>query len=694
MPHSFATLPSPTTPATPPSGAQLVHTGFAPGVARGPDSHVWFFVRDGQVAEVCYPQVDRCVASVSLDVEGRLDAAPAELRMPIAGVPAYVLSTERLARRVIADARRDALLIEATGAGGPLSLRLAAAGHAPRRVARGDRMVWVYEGPDVAMALASTAAIELVDGYFRLQPVDRTCVVALGFGTDAQVAVDTALAALAGSFEQAWEHYASGWQHYLGMLTLDRLEEHAHDHGHLLRTSAMVLAALEDKRHPGAIISSQSPPVVRPRDLSHAATARLALGDQAGAARALAFLVSTQRADGTWPNDMHCDGSAVGDGQPSQVAFPILLAWQLRTVVDLVASSAWVMARSAALYLARHQPVLAAEHDHSVATLAANVAALACASELAVLAEDEGLATYFAEQARVWEAKVERRTLDACEACGAAGDHYGHADAAPGCDVDATLLGLVRYGVREALDARLERSVAAIDRELRVLTPHAPVWRRRKADDAEHHGQPQPLLVGERGHYELAAGHARDAAHLLHALERLVDGSGTLANRLTNAARPEPALDAASPSAWAHAEYVKLARSLADGKVYDLVTATPRVLCEEGVHALEVWTFQEPVAAVRAGDRLRIEVQAPAELRWSWDGWQTWGHAPMSAIAPGVWAWDAPGVLDAGEQLVFTFYWSQGGNWEGRDFQVRVAGEARAVVPASGHPDARRGTPR
>jgi hypothetical protein len=75
---------------------------------------------------------------------------------------------------------------------------------------------------------------------------------------------------------------------------------------------------------------------------------------------------------------------------------------------------------------------------------------------------------------------------------------------------------------------------------------------------------------------------------------------------------------------------------------------------------------------VAAGRTLRIEAEAPAELRWSWDGWRTWGHAPLEPLAPGVWAWRSPGPLEPGSRLAFTFYWPEVGRWEGRNFEIVV----------------------
>jgi glucoamylase len=75
--------------------------------------------------------------------------------------------------------------------------------------------------------------------------------------------------------------------------------------------------------------------------------------------------------------------------------------------------------------------------------------------------------------------------------------------------------------------------------------------------------RPWPLLTGERGHYEMAAG--RDATHYLRAMENFSQGMGLMPEQIWDG--PDPpnhylrfggTTDAAMPLLWAHSEYVKL----------------------------------------------------------------------------------------------------------------------------------------
>lgn len=94
-------------------------------------------------------------------------------------------------------------------------------------------------------------------------------------------------------------------------------------------------------------------------------------------------------------------------------------------------------------------------------------------------------------------------------------------------------LALVRFGLRSPADQRVVDTVKVIDRLLRTETRTGPVWHRYNHDGygGEHDdGSPfdgtgtgrggWPLLAGERGHYELASGNAREAMALLQTMER------------------------------------------------------------------------------------------------------------------------------------------------------------------------------
>jgi glucoamylase len=96
-------------------------------------------------------------------------------------------------------------------------------------------------------------------------------------------------------------------------------------------------------------------------------------------------------------------------------------------------------------------------------------------------------------------------------------------------------------------------------------------------------GRAWPLLAGERGHYELAAGRPREAERMVRLMEASATSTGLIPEQVWDADDlPEKGLcrgrptTSACPLVWAHAEYVKLRRSLRDGAVFDLPRQTVR----------------------------------------------------------------------------------------------------------------------
>src|SRR5206468_10398756 len=81
---------------------------------------------------------------------------------------------------------------------------------------------------------------------------------------------------------------------------------------------------------------------------------------------------------------------------------------------------------------------------------------------------------------------------------------------------------------------------------------------------------------------------------------------------------------AAVPLLWAHAEYVKLRRSAADGKSFDLIEpAYDRyVLGHRERSAIEVGKVNRQVPAVTVGTRLRIHAGSPVLLHWTSRDWR------------------------------------------------------------------------
>lgn len=135
-----------------------------------------------------------------------------------------------------------------------------------------------------------------------------------------------------------------------------------------------------------------------------------------------------------------------------------------------------------------------------------------------------------------------------------------------GCD----FLHLVRLGIRDANDPIAHASIEVIDRVVKRNLPQGPCWRRYNHDgygqkddgsafDGTGVGRSWPVLTGERGHYELAAG--RDPMPWIMAMEKFANEGGMITEQLWDAddlpdgsmKRGRPT-GAAMPLCWSHAE--------------------------------------------------------------------------------------------------------------------------------------------
>ena len=254
-------------------------------------------------------------------------------------------------------------------------------------------------------------------------------------------------------------------------------------------------------------------------------------------------------------------------------------------------------------------------------------------------------------------------------------------------------LALVRFGLRAADDPRTLDTAKIIDGLLKVETPSGPTWHRYNDDGYGEHedgapfdgkgiGRGWPLLTGERGHYELLAGRVDQAKRLLAAMEAFANQGGLISEQVWDSPDlPEHGLQRGRPSGsamplvWAHAEYLKLQRSLRNGRVFDLPPQTvQRYLKEKTVSPRLTWRFNHKLRSLPPGKILRVESMTPAVIHWTADDWKTCADVKTHDVGLGIHLADLPTrSLPAGEQIKFTFYWPAAGHWEGKDFVVRVA---------------------
>ena len=231
-----------------------------------------------------------------------------------------------------------------------------------------------------------------------------------------------------------------------------------------------------------------------------------------------------------------------------------------------------------------------------------------------------------------------------------------------------------------------------MDALLRVDTPDGPAWRRYTADgygekedggpfDGTGIGRAWPLLTGERGHYELAGGNFQEAARLLKALEKFANETGLIPEQVWDSGDiPERELvygrpsGSAMPLVWAHAEYLKLRRSIQDKRIFDMPSQTvQRYLVDKIESRLTIWRFNHKCRNLQAGQKLRIETLSRAKVHWSIDGWQNVHDSDTRDTGLGVNVFDMPtDKLESGRRIDFTFFWPDVAKWEQRDFSVVI----------------------
>jgi len=563
--------------------------------------------------------------------------------------------------------------------------------------------------------------------------------VAVALGQSCQSTVAELLQSLAEPFEIHRAAYVRQWQRTVVKPEFE-FSEHAWDGGHLYRLSRCILLAHEDKTFQGALVASMSIPwgetksdgdlggyhLVWTRDLVQSATALLASGQTSTPLRALIWLAATQEPDGRFPQNSWINGEAYWSGvQLDEIAAPILLAWRLqREGVSLGRFDPCVMILRAASYLIQQGPVTAQERweenaGYSPSTLATIIAGLVCAAEFAQSDRESATADFILQYADWLAVHVEDWTVTtAGELVEGIRRHYIRINPThpeepdPHANPNTTTLAianggglhparnvvggdflhLVRLGIRAADDPLVRDSIAVIDRLLKCDLPQGPGWHRYNHDrygqkedgsafDGTGIGRAWPILTGERGHYELAAG--RDPAPFIATMGNFANEGGMMSEQLWDADDlPEQSLrrglptGAAMPLCWSHAEYISLVRSAHDGVCFDRVEpAFQRFVVNPVKSSHEMWSARHPIRRVPSGKILRLIVAADAKIVWSADGWASTHQTEATQVsALNLWFADLPTKhCPEGATLEFTFFWKEAQRWMGRNYSVAVS---------------------
>jgi glucoamylase len=477
---------------------------------------------------------------------------------------------------------------------------------------------------------------------------DTTFTVALGYGSNSVSAVAAANDSFAAGFADREAAYRGGWDGYVNGLrpaptsvSSDNLRRRTY------YVAAMALHAAEDKTYHGASVAGFATPWgdftsgdtlndgyhrVWGRDLYQQATGLIAAGDSAQALRMAQFMWNSQyigtntAGDGTtyppgsFPRFSPVSGISGAESkqlgcceQLDQDAFAILLAW----MTGLTDNATYQKIKVTANHIQATGPDTTErweeQHGKSPSSIAAEIAGLVAAADIARQYGETASATSWESTADSWRASLAGWTYTTSGFWGGK-QYYERIDQTSnpndseklspcfdeGCFyardvVDFGFLDLVRLGERLPNDANVATSLSPTtsasdgNSTVQVKMPNGDIYFHRynhdnygesnsdcsgwPANGAKRFGRLWPVLSGERGEYELANG--RPASVYLQSMadatnegyfvpEQIWDRSNVSCYSL---GRPT---GSASPLNWAEGQYLRLAQSIDAG--YDLDT--------------------------------------------------------------------------------------------------------------------------
>ena len=477
-----------------------------------------------------------------------------------------------------------------------------------------------------------------------------TFTLGLGFGASQAQAVNAIEGSLGAGYPAARKKFEAGWASYdAGLKTppkkvagLSNAQSHAL--GELYYASANVIKAAEDKTFPGAIVAAPASPwgqaisagdpsnlyfgsyrEVFGRDLYEAWTGLVAAGDVTTARDAVTFLFTRQQQpDGSMPRNSLVNGKLAPDSfgtQLDEAAYPILMANELGMTDHALYTD---HIRPAAFFIASHGPAFGVERweeqdGFSPSTIAAEVAGLIAAADLATANGDLPSAQVFRGVADDWQRSIERWAVTTNGPLSPnpyyirlskGGDPnaavtYSVGNGGPTLDqravIDAGFLELVRLGLKSPTDATILGSLPVVDATIKSTTPSGPGWHRYNGDgygDRAGTGAPWapsgqgtghlwPVLSVERAEHALVTGGSTTVASVLASLTSYASGVGLIPEQdwelpdLAAAAfgtdptvasigfaNGKPA-GSAAPLVWSAAAAVRLVQDVAAGRLLD-----------------------------------------------------------------------------------------------------------------------------
>jgi glucoamylase len=346
------------------------------------------------------------------------------------------------------------------------------------------------------------------------------------------------------------------------------------------------------------------------RDMYEFSSALIVAGDTADPKRALLWAFTTQQqAGGLFPQNSYVDGSPYFTGvQMDEQAFPIMLAWKLgvtgkqdylqhiKPAADLIVKSGGVTG----------QDRWEENGGYSPSTLAAQISGLVCAAAIARINGDSAsqqrylsTADYYRKMVIAWtyttsgpldnghyferiDSDGNPNDADTIQISNGGGTYDERSI------VDMGFLELVRQGVYPASSPYITSSLQVVDATIEETINGNHYWHRYNHDGYGEHangadydgagiGQLWPILSGERGIYEVAAG--QNADQYLTAMMAAANSSGMIpeqvwGNDAPAGYSPGTPTKSMNPLNWAMGEYITLLFSISEHKIADVVPIT------------------------------------------------------------------------------------------------------------------------
>jgi glucoamylase len=450
----------------------------------------------------------------------------------------------------------------------------------------------------------------------------------LGFGANEQAAMDNVNATLSSDIDSLEKTYTDQWNAYCH--GLNDQGGTADDQYYL---AAMTLKSIQDKNN-GAMVAGLGTPwgnysgdgnnggyhLVWARDLFKFASALIAAGDTNSANKAVDFLftVQLQTTDsnnpysrrGRFPQNTFDNGKPYWPGtQMDEASMPIILAWKLHRV-DL-----WPKIKLVADFVTANGPWTGEERweemgGYSPSTIAAEIAGLVCAADLATQVAATNDAARYLRTADAWRNNVANWTFTTNGSFGD-GKYYIRIDTNQDPNTNAVLtfgngagprdvrnvvdggfLELVRLGVMSPNDWTILATLPKYDSVLKQSIPDkGDAWFRYNCDGYGEYSDGRPYLNGgrgrlwpiftaERGIYEIAkSGDGSAGQPYLIALKKFSSPTGFIPEQVWNMDTtvtgwetdtptndvPGTATGSMRPLSWAMGEYINLTAAMKNG---------------------------------------------------------------------------------------------------------------------------------